>query len=146
MIVRLVPSHEVLAGDGLDGGVFRHARQGRVRAIDQPGDLARGDAADVVVPAGDAGIDADLGEVEFLLREGGCAQDLIEDLEDIVEILLQAIHAGGAGIAANAGLDGGGAGGQEIINLVSGLAAGAAGALDRAHQAGEADFVRGLVI
>ena len=85
-----VPGLEVVEGDGVDGGVLGLAGVGAVGAVDQLDGFADGDAAGVVVAAGDAGVHLALGERELVGLEGGVEEKIHGFGEDGVEVALEA--------------------------------------------------------
>ena len=103
------------------------------------------DFADLVVAAGDAVVFFFLGDVDFVGAEFGIPQHVDEDLEDIVEVGLQAGEADGGGVWAAAGFDFRGADFKEVVELIAGLGLGAAGAPDFAVDIDQAGFGGGLV-
>ena len=117
---------------------------GILRAVGQLRGLAAGDAIDVVVAAGDGVEIFLLRQVKLVGAEFRIAQQVVEDLEDVVEIGLQAGQGNGGGIGVAVGLDFGGADFEIVIQLIAGLRLGAAGAPDFAVDVEQAGLGRGL--
>ena len=107
--------------------------------------FAGGDAAGVVVAAGDAGFELLLGELELVLFEGGMEEEVDGGGEDGVEVAFETGPGHGGGGGAAAGFDGGGFGFEDVVELVAVDGGGAAGAPGFAVEGGEADFGVGLV-
>src|ERR1035441_8630751 len=141
----LVPVDQVLARDGGDGRVRGHAGVGIVGAIGQLDGFALGNFADLVVAAGDAVAFFLLGDVDFFGAELRVLQDVDEGLEYVVEVSLEAGEVDRGGVRTAAGFHLGRADFEEVVELITGLGLGAAGAPDLTVNIHEAGFVGRLV-
>ncbi len=92
-----VPCLEVVDGDGADGGVLGLAGVGVVGAIGELDGFAGGDAAGVVVAAGDAGLDLLPGELKLFFVEHWMKEEIHRVGEDGVEVLFEARPVDGGG-------------------------------------------------
>ena len=140
----VVEIDQVLAGDGVDRRVFGLPGVRAVLAVDQPVELAIGDAADVVVAAGDHGLLLDLGQVDLVLPEGGMGQDVGEDGHGLVEILLEHGHPERPGHVPDARLHGRGQRLELLVDLVPGLPLRAARPQDGPRDGGQPGLARRL--
>ena len=107
-------------------------------------ELAERDPHDLVVAPRDVRAHVGLAEVDLVLGERRFRQDLGEHRQDLVEGLGQGLAFDGPGGLADAGLDLGAEAVEELIDLVAGHRAGAAGALHLAEQLGKAAPPGGL--
>ncbi len=144
MEIILVKSDDVIAINGVDGGILGLAGIGAPAAIDQFAELAVGDLADVVVAPGDVGTGIDLGQFDLLRVEHGPAQDVGHDRQHLVQVLLEHGDMDRAAFAVDAGLDGRGHGFQLAVDPVPGKPLGAAGAQHRAGKGGQTRLGGGL--
>ena len=128
--VFVVPVDQVLARDGGNGRVLRHAGVGIVGAVGQLDGFALGNFADLVVAAGDAVVFFLLGDVDFVGAEFGILQHVDEGFEDVVEVTFEAREVDRRGVRTAAGFHLGRADFEEVVELIAGLGLGAAGAPD----------------
>src|SRR5581483_3399398 len=124
--VLLVKGGQVFAGDGVNRVVFRLAAVRIVGAVSDARRKPVHDGAHLVVAARNAALHARFGQVDLVLAEGGIAQQLDGELEDVFEILLQAGKRNRGGDRAGGGLDARGARFELVVHLVAGQARGAA--------------------
>ncbi len=133
--------HQVIPRDLVDGGVLRLAGVNAVGAVDQLGILPHGDAAGIVVPAGDVAAGRDLLQVDLVLAERRMHQHIGQNGQTRIDVLFQHRHRGAAGAVADIGLDGGGDLLQLLVDLVAGLGGRAARAHHGTREIGQTDLV-----
>ncbi len=139
-----MPIDQILPRDGGDGRVLGLASVRIVRTVGQLLRLTANDSAHIVITTGNGVVHFFLRQIDFVGAEFGLAQQVIERLENIVEIALQARPRDGGRIGVAAGLNLGGANFEVIVELVAGLCLGSASAPDFAVNVEHADFVRGF--
>ncbi len=113
-------------------------------AVEQHPPLARLDVGGVVVPLLHLLEGLLLREGEAVLLEARLAQHLHEDPERLVEVVGEAVEAGGAGDGPDPGRDLGGEEVELLVELLGGQALRPAPAHLRADEAGEALLAGGL--
>ena len=148
-IVRVVPglvkSHQVVPGDGVDGGVLGMAHVHALRSVDQLSEFTEAHAGWVVVPPGDGRSRRDLFQFDLVIRKDGMHEDIGQNRQRGIDIVLQDRHGRGTGNPSYAGFDGCANALEGFVDLVARHLRGPARAHHGAHDTGQADLVRRFV-
>ena len=139
-----MPVDQILPGNRGHGLVLGYARVGILRPINQFGGFAGCDVIHVVVAAGDGVEIFLLGQVKLVVTKFGLTQQGVEDLEDIIEIAFQARPRNRSGVDVAAGFNFRRPDLEIVVELVSGLSLGAAGAPDFSVDVDQSGFGSGL--
>ncbi len=126
--VLAVPLDQILARDRRHGCIFGLAGIGIIRAIREFGCFPSCNLRGIVVAARDAVVHPLLRDFNLVGAELRISQQVGEHLKHVVEIFFQARPTYGCRIGASAGLDLGCALFEIVVELISGLGLGAAGA------------------
>ena len=126
----LVKGHEVIPGNGVDGGVLGMPRVNALRPVDQLAVFPEAHVGRVVVPTGDRGSFGDFLQFDLVFGKGGMHENVRENGQHGIHVVLQDRHEGGSGNQTDLCLDGRAQSFQRLVDLV----ARHAGGPTRAHH------------